>query len=249
MATSDVGDTLMSDAQPKGTLTATNPDTDKESTAAAPEKESVKTSRKMADYWAHFEFVEGSNQTKCKCLNCGEVYKCHSKFDGTTNLRNHIKKGKCKGLVDSKQTNINLARGGGGDEYMMSNWKFDKEECRKALAYMVIVDELPFRFVESDGFRRFCSVAVPRFQIPSRITVAKDCYALFVDERENLKMFLKSDAKRISITTDTWTSVQRINYMCLTAHFIDNNWKLSILSLLEHLELSILSLLDAWLDA
>ncbi|KAJ9544820.1 hypothetical protein OSB04_024527 [Centaurea solstitialis] len=29
----------------------------------------------------------------------------------------------------------------------------------------------------------------------------------------------------MSITTDTWTSVQRINYMCITAHFIDAEWK------------------------
>uniref|UniRef100_A0A803NCA5 HAT C-terminal dimerisation domain-containing protein n=1 Tax=Chenopodium quinoa TaxID=63459 RepID=A0A803NCA5_CHEQI len=30
--------------------------------------------------------------------------------------------------------------------------------------------------------------------------------------------------QRISVTTDTWTSIQRINYMCLTAHFIDKHW-------------------------
>ncbi|KAF3637652.1 hypothetical protein FXO38_23636 [Capsicum annuum] len=29
---------------------------------------------------------------------------------------------------------------------------------------------------------------------------------------------------RICLTTDTWTSVQRINYMYLTAHFIDRDW-------------------------
>lgn len=28
------------------------------------------------------------------------------------------------------------------------------------------------------------------------------------------------------MTTDSWTSIQRINYMCLTAHFIDGNWNL-----------------------
>ncbi|XP_021767679.1 zinc finger BED domain-containing protein RICESLEEPER 2-like [Chenopodium quinoa] len=32
--------------------------------------------------------------------------------------------------------------------------------------------------------------------------------------------------QRISVTTDTWTSIQRIKCMCLTGHFIDTEWKL-----------------------
>lgn len=31
---------------------------------------------------------------------------------------------------------------------------------------------------------------------------------------------------RVSLTTDTWTSCQNLNYMCLTAHFIDADWNL-----------------------
>ena len=27
--------------------------------------------------------------------------------------------------------------------------------------------------------------------------------------------------------TDTWTSIQNINYMCLTVHWIDIDWKLN----------------------
>lgn len=30
----------------------------------------------------------------------------------------------------------------------------------------------------------------------------------------------------ICFTTDTWTSIQNLCYMCLTAHFIGDNWKL-----------------------
>ncbi|XP_019171114.1 PREDICTED: zinc finger BED domain-containing protein RICESLEEPER 2-like [Ipomoea nil] len=48
----------------------------------------------------------------------------------------------------------------------------------------------------------------------------------FSDERLNLKKFFRTSSQRVSITTDTWTSIQRINYMCITAHFIDSEWKL-----------------------
>ncbi|PRQ26489.1 putative ribonuclease H-like domain-containing protein [Rosa chinensis] len=41
-----------------------------------------------------------------------------------------------------------------------------------------------------------------------------------------IKGFLSSSDQRVSLTTDSWTSIQNINYMVLTAHFIDLNWKL-----------------------
>ncbi|MCI07527.1 HAT family dimerization domain containing protein, partial [Trifolium medium] len=30
----------------------------------------------------------------------------------------------------------------------------------------------------------------------------------------------------VSLTTDTWTSIQNMNYMCVTGHFIDESWEL-----------------------
>lgn len=63
--------------------------------------------------------------------------------------------------------------------------------------------------------------------MPSRFIVSRDRYELFMDERLKLKTFLKTNCRRVCLTTNTWTSLQKINYMCLTAHFIDNDWKLN----------------------
>ena len=49
----------------------------------------------------------------------------------------------------------------------VSNWKFDQELCHKVLARMIVVDEFPFNFVEKEGFKRFCSVLQPKFQLVS----------------------------------------------------------------------------------
>ena len=98
--------------------------------------------------------------------------------------------------------------------------------CRKALSFMILVDELPLKFVEGLGFLHYSSVLEPRFCVPLRVTIAKDCYEIFISEKRKLKSYLKKINARISLTTDTWTSIQQINYMCLTAHFIDNDWKL-----------------------
>lgn len=92
---------------------------------------------------------------------------------------------------------------------------------------MIVIDELPFKFVESEGFKKFMFVACPRFHIPSRTTMTRDVYQLYLDERVKIKQLLRSSCSRVCLTTDTWTSLQRVNYLCITAHFIDNDWKLN----------------------
>ena len=88
---------------------------------------------------------------------------------------------------------------------------------------MIILDELPFRFVEGRGCRKCMALACPRFHVTSRWTVARDCYQLYVDEKVKLKQVFNTSAIRVSLTIDTWTSLQKINYMCPTGHFIEKD--------------------------
>jgi hypothetical protein len=64
---------------------------------------------------------------------------------------------------------------------------YDYDECRKALVKMVIIDELPFNFMEGKGFRLFSRTLQPRSDIPSRFTVIRDYLKLYVEENERLK--------------------------------------------------------------
>jgi len=89
---------------------------------------------------------------------------------------------------------------------------------------MVIIDEMPFRSVEGEGFKRYSKVLQPRFEVPSRITVARDCMQRYVEEKPKLKKLLKNH--RIYLTIDTWTSKQNLYYMVLTVQWIDDDWKL-----------------------
>ena len=107
---------------------------------------------------------------------------------------------------------------------MLKNHSFNVEECRNALAKFVIVDEMPFRVVEGEGFVEYSRTLEPRFTIPSKWTVARECMKLYEEEKEKLKGLIKD--RRICLTTDCWTSIQNINYMCLTGHWIDDDWKL-----------------------
>ena len=91
---------------------------------------------------------------------------------------------------------------------------------------MIIIDELPFKFVENLGFRGFMIATQPLFKIPSHMTIARDCMQLFIEEKVKLKSILSMNYQIVSLTTDTWTSIQNMNYMCVTAHYIDEGRKL-----------------------
>lgn len=45
----------------------------------------------------------------------------------------------------------------------LSTWKFDQGAIRKALTHMVILDELPFKFVDNREFKCLMSISCPRF--------------------------------------------------------------------------------------
>nr|XP_043616011.1 zinc finger BED domain-containing protein RICESLEEPER 2-like [Erigeron canadensis] len=104
--------------------------------------------------------------------------------------------------------------------------RFIPEKGKRAVAEMIIIDELPLSFVENEGFRRLMKVCQPALHIVSRTTIKKDCYELYLEQKAILKEQLKKSPLRVCLTTDTWTSLQRIDYMCLTSHYVDENWKL-----------------------
>ncbi|KAK1370777.1 hypothetical protein POM88_036869 [Heracleum sosnowskyi] len=99
---------------------------------------------------------------------------------------------------------------------------FDQEKLRKKLALMCIKEE-PL-IVEHEGFQELINEAEPKFKIPGIWTIARDYLKIYSDELSKLKKCLVSE--RVSFTTETWTSVHNMNYMRLTAHWINKDWKL-----------------------
>ena len=69
--------------------------------------------------------------------------------------------------VDKKQKIIVVGKGCEGDPNVVSMKLVDfNERTLVELAKMITVDELPFKFVEYEGFRNFMEAAQPYFKIP-----------------------------------------------------------------------------------
>ncbi|KAL4351171.1 hypothetical protein GQ457_06G016050 [Hibiscus cannabinus] len=138
----------------------------------------------------------------------------------TTNLNNHLKtclKKPRGSTFDSKQSELTFAKFFPERETTFSTWKFDEDAIRKALIHMIIVDELPFRIVEGEGFKLFLSKACPRFHLPSRFTVRKDCLDLFNSMKNLMKNSFGQD------TNEEWMLQKRIIKFCpIPAHRGEN---------------------------
>lgn len=159
--------------------------------------------------WQHFEKVfENGVLVKAKCLHCKQYYDANTTRNGTSGLKQHLTY-RCKvykppTVAPGIQKLLNIQNNN------LETWKFEQEVCRRALVEMIILDELPFSFVEKEGFKKFMSKVQPLFHIPSRRTITRDCYEVYGELRINLKQSLREIQPRICLTTDTWTSVQRI---------------------------------------
>ena len=130
-------------------------------------------------------------------------------------------------LVKGQKTLAFKPKKDGGDRFHLVSTTFFTEASRKALVEMIIIDELPFRYVEGYGFKKYVTTVQPKIRlkdIPSSQTMARDVIDIYNSEREKLRKSLK--CCRVCLTTNIWTSIQNLNYMCLTCHFVDDAWKL-----------------------
>lgn len=176
-----------------------------------------------SDIWKVFT-RDPRNLKVAVCNYCKKRY-VSPPGNGTSSLWNHSKK--CLKNPNRKanrnQPILNFEKKRDGGSTLKAH-TFNYNKCREALAEMVILDEYPFRAVEGQGFIKYSKCLEPRFSLPSRWTVAKDCIKVYNQEKKKLKSLISG--RRISMTSDCWTSNQKINYMCLTAHWIDDNWVL-----------------------
>lgn len=197
-------------------------------------KEEVIQSTRRSWVWNHFPFIRGALSSECPY--CKTKIKCDTKVNGTGALTNHLNhhcptspvyKGKRgKNGVDATKQSLSGFKPTKGENTgnELTTHSFNQEKCRMSLARMCIKDNKPFSIVDDEGYREHVWELHTMFEIPSRWTVARDCLAIYKEEATSLKKVLKDQT--VSLTTDTRSSVQNINYMCLTVHWVDDNWVL-----------------------
>lgn len=198
-------------------------------------KKTKRAGKLRSEVWNHFTKVENKDgaKEKCKCNYCKKVFSCPSK-GGTTHLLRHITDLKCPTYrkmqinknVGKSQTLLHLEDKNEIQDGKLVPWQFDQVKSRSDLAELIIVQEMPFSFVDDPTFRKFVLNLCPKFKFVSRNTIKSDCLKIYQTEKKRLKDTLQTLSPRIWLTTDTWTSKTELPFMALTGHFIDDSWKL-----------------------
>ena len=105
---------------------------------------------------------------RSECKNCKNQYNCHGKTNGTSGMLQHMKM--CKKwhfpCDDKQKLSLQAKREGESGSNVLVVANYSEEKIRLALARMIIIDELPFKFVEQQGFQEFMEIVEPRFPIP-----------------------------------------------------------------------------------
>ncbi|CAG9840967.1 unnamed protein product [Diabrotica balteata] len=90
---------------------------------------------------------------------------------------------------------------------------------------MIVNDLQPFSIVEDRGFRKLLNELEPSYVVPHRSTFSKLLMpAKYERKFLEVKALLKT-AEYITLSTDSWTSINTEGYVAVTAHFIATDWQ------------------------
>ncbi|XP_060211894.1 zinc finger BED domain-containing protein RICESLEEPER 1-like [Lycium barbarum] len=138
----------------------------------------MSSDRRTSGIWKHyFEYLDKWGKKRAKCNYCTSNFASES-TNGTSTLWRHLNE-VCPNsplrIIDRNKSRIKVVKKG---EQAYSTCTVEKvviniNKIRRAIAEFVIIEEQPFKVVEGEGFRRLMAVSLPNFQLPSRLTVAR----------------------------------------------------------------------------
>ncbi|KAG6387130.1 hypothetical protein SASPL_152315 [Salvia splendens] len=93
-----------------------------------------------------------------KCKMCGKLIAADLKLNGTSAMWKHH--APCLKKQQAGKTQMKLSQEGSGS---LISWRFNQTEARIAFCKYIILDDLPFRAVEKEGFKIFVAEICPMF--------------------------------------------------------------------------------------
>ncbi|KMT03967.1 hypothetical protein BVRB_8g186740 [Beta vulgaris subsp. vulgaris] len=172
------------------------------------------------------------NQWKVRCTHCEKPLSV-LKSKSTTHLHRHLevcsmksKQMKQQQLLNFMPSNSSTGTNQSNFVSALHNGKLDMLKMREGVAHWITMHEHSFSIVEEEGFNLMMKRGIPQWTSVTRNTIKADSFKVYELEKKKLKDLFKK-VERVSLTTDLWKSKpQKIEYMVLTAHFVDLDWKL-----------------------
>ncbi|KAL6566487.1 hypothetical protein OROGR_002102 [Orobanche gracilis] len=185
-----------------------------------PEQQQNRKRKLISPVWLLFEKQEDKDLATCRL--CGHTVS-HKKGSGTGTLSRHFSKhpdfDKDGGDVSTQQ-HLQLSAGG-----QVENWRYNHKRAREATVRYVVKKEKPFSFAEDPVFESYVQTALqPQWKKIPRSTLYNVGMRLFKEDCDTLKAVFDSLSCKFSFTSDLWTGRCNLSYMCVTAHWVDDDW-------------------------
>ncbi|XP_031285982.1 uncharacterized protein LOC116144671 [Pistacia vera] len=143
---------------------------------------------KTSTMWTKFrEVVVLGGAKKTECIHCKTKLKTTT-TRSTTQFNRHLKSTQGISII------LPALQG-----------QFDMLKMRKLIAHWVLMHELLFTIVEEDKLNNMMKYEILEWIPISRNTCKNDYVKVYENEKQKLKMVLKS-VRKISLTTDLWNS-------------------------------------------
>ncbi|MQL78556.1 hypothetical protein Taro_010981 [Colocasia esculenta] len=194
--------------------------------------------RKRSLVWEHFTIETISDGcTKACCKQCKQTfaYSTGKKIAGTSHLKRHITVGSCSklrqekkqlALLTASKTGLNSTEPPKRRYRWRSTLNFDQDRSRADLARMIIMQEYPLHMVEHSAFKAFIQGLQPEFKMPDHAAIESEILGIYQKEKQNLMQLFSTNPGRVCLSIALYTTTQTLGYVCVTGHFVDNDWKL-----------------------
>ncbi|KAL6537797.1 hypothetical protein OROMI_025440 [Orobanche minor] len=170
--------------------------------------------------WLLFEKDKEKQIASCRLCDYSVSHKNGS---GTGTLSRHFAKhpdfDPTGGDVRTQQ-HLQVTTGG-----QVENWRYSHKRAREATVRYVVQKEKPFSFAEDPVYEAYVQTALqPQWKRIPRSTLYNDGMRLFKEDCDTLKAVFDSLSCKFSFTSDLWTGRCNLSYMCVTAHWVDDDW-------------------------
>ncbi|MBA0648134.1 hypothetical protein Goklo_015909 [Gossypium klotzschianum] len=128
---------------------------------------------------------ENKDELKAQCNHCKSIFFAKSS-SGTSHLRRHLSSCLKKVNKDITQYTIATQPSLGGSPFI-KNYKFDADECRRAVSTFLVCGKHSFRTVDELRSRYMMRITSPNFKNINRHTIARDVLMYYAKERGHVK--------------------------------------------------------------
>lgn len=185
-----------------------------------------KKRKKTSKVWGDVNKVTINGVLKAECKYCKKCYVINKDVT-TRHIKRHLDSCPRNIAALRGQTRLNLQpKQSEVEAPVLYSGKYDHARQREAVAHWILTTQKPFSVVDDPAFTFMFKVNHPEYERITRTQTRNDCMSVYELEKKKLKTYFER-VKKISLTTDVWKSdSQKRSYLCVTGHFLEQDWKL-----------------------